>query len=77
VNADNGYAIGLPPVASTYGGDIDALMLLMHVVMIAIFVIWGVYFTYCLIKYRARDGERGTYHQAGENASFIPEDDAT
>ncbi|MBM4269461.1 MAG: cytochrome c oxidase subunit II [Deltaproteobacteria bacterium] len=73
MNAENGYTIGLPPVASSYGSDIDALMLLMHVVMVAIFVIWGVYFVYCLVKYRAKDGERGVYHQAGENASFIPD----
>jgi cytochrome c oxidase subunit 2 len=73
VNSEGGYTIGIPPVASTYGAQIDSLMWLLHIVMVAIFVIWGVYFVYCLVRYRARDGERAVYHQAGEKASFIPD----
>lgn len=73
MNSDGGYTIGLPELATTYGGNIDALMLLLHVVMVAMFVIWGVYFVYCLVVYRAKNGSRATYHTAGEKASFIPD----
>lgn len=68
-----GYEWGLPPAAASYAGEIDWLIWLLHVVMITIFVAWGVFFIYCLIRYRARDGERAVYHQAGESASFIPD----
>lgn len=73
MNSDGGYTIGMPPVASTYGDQIDSLMLLLHVVMVAMFIIWGLYFAYSLVRYRAREGERATYHQSGEKASFIPD----
>jgi len=73
VNSDGGFTIGMPPVATTYGSDIDGLMTWLHVVMVAMFVIWGVYLVYCVVQYRAKDGERGTYHQAGEKSSFIPD----
>jgi cytochrome c oxidase subunit 2 len=68
-----GFHVGLPPAASSYASNIDWLMGLLHTVMISIFVAWGVFFIYCLIRYRARDGERAVYHQAGESASFIPD----
>lgn len=73
IKEDWGFTIGLPPPVSSYAGGIDWLMRLLHVVMIGIFVVWGIYFIYCLIAYRARDGQRGTYHQSGEKASFIPD----
>ena len=73
MNSDGGYTIGLPPVATTYGGDIDSLMYLLHIVMVAMFIIWGVYFGYCLWTYRATPGGKATYHQAGEKTSFIPD----
>lgn len=73
MNSESGFTIGLPPVASTYGDDIDALMALLHIVMVAMFIIWGVYFAYSLVRYRARPGGKATYHQAGEKASFIPD----
>lgn len=70
---DYGYEFGLPPPASSYAGQIDSLMWLLHVVMVAIFVIWGVYFTYCLVAYRATNGHRASYHTAGERSSLIPD----
>ena len=70
---DYGYEWGVPPAASSYAGQIDSLMSWLHVVMVAIFVIWGVYFVYCLFAYRASNGHRAAYHTAGERASFIPD----
>jgi len=68
-----GYEWGLPPAASSYAGQIDSLMWLLHVVMVAIFVIWSVYFVYCLFAYRATNGHRASYHTAGERSSLIPD----
>lgn len=73
IKEDWGFQTGLPEPASSYAPNIDWLMHVLHVVMIGIFVVWGVYFVYCLVVYRARDGQRGTYHQTGEKASFIPD----
>jgi cytochrome c oxidase subunit 2 len=47
---------GLPLAASTYAGEIDFGIRLIHWAMLAIFVLWGIFFTYLLIKYRRRDG---------------------
>lgn len=68
-----GYEWGLPPPASSYAGQIDSLMSLLHIVMVAIFVIWGAYFVYSLVAYRASNGHRASYHTPGERASFIPD----
>lgn len=74
ISEDWGFALGtMPEPASSYAATIDWLMNLLHGVMIAIFVLWGIFFVYCLVRYRARDGQRGTYHQTGEKASFIPD----
>src|SRR5262249_4037664 len=63
----------MPEPVSSYAHQIAWLMNLLDIVMVGIFVVWGIYFVYCLIAYRARDGERATYHQRGERASFIPD----
>lgn len=68
-----GFNWGLPPAASTYAGQVDSLMGLLHWVMLGIFVVWFIFFVYCLVRYRARDGARGEYHQSGEKASFVPD----
>jgi len=49
------------------------MLSLLHWVMLGIFVLWGIFFVYCLIRYRARDGQRGEYHQSGEMASLVPD----
>jgi len=47
---------GLPVAASTYAGKIDFGIWLIHAAMLGIFVMWGIFFTYLLVKYRKRDG---------------------
>lgn len=44
--------LGLPPLASTNGGQIDSLIGWTHVFMLILFVGWGTFFTYCLIRFR-------------------------
>ncbi len=52
----NNYGWGLPIAASTYASKIDFGIWLIHAAMIGIFVLWGIFFTYLLIKYRKRPG---------------------
>ncbi|MDE2511484.1 MAG: cytochrome c oxidase subunit II [Elusimicrobia bacterium] len=52
----NNYGWGLPVAASTYAGKIDFGIYVIHVAMIGIFVLWGIFFAYLLIKYRQRPG---------------------
>lgn len=73
MNPEYGFEIWMPEPAAAQAGQIDELMWLLHAVMIAMFVIWGIYFVYCLFAYRARAGGQATYHQTGEKASFIPD----
>lgn len=52
----NNYGWSLPLAASTYAAKIDFGIWLIHAAMVAIFVLWGIFFTYLLVKYRARPG---------------------
>lgn len=71
----NNYGWGLPVAASTYAGKIDFGIKLIHAAMIAIFVLWGVFFAYLLIKYRRRDGVPAVRDHAAGGAltSLIPD----
>jgi cytochrome c oxidase subunit 2 len=44
--------LGLPPLASAHGGQIDSMIGLVHVFMLILFVGWGSFFAYCLIRFR-------------------------
>jgi cytochrome c oxidase subunit II len=48
--------LGLPVPASTYAGQIDFGIYLIHWAMIAIFVLWGIFFAYLLARYRRKEG---------------------
>jgi cytochrome c oxidase subunit 2 len=44
--------LGLPPLASTHGGQIDGLISWMHMFMFILFIGWGAFFVYCLVRFR-------------------------
>ncbi|HXW07681.1 MAG TPA: cytochrome c oxidase subunit II [Vicinamibacterales bacterium] len=44
--------LGLPPLATTHGGQIDSLIGWMHIFMLILFVGWGAFFTYTLVRFR-------------------------
>ena len=50
------YGWSLPIAASSYAARIDFGIWLVHIAMLGIFVLWGTFFIYLLIKYRARPG---------------------
>lgn len=46
--------LGLPTLASEHGARIDQLIVLVHILMIVLFVGWGCFFVYCLVRFRAK-----------------------
>ena len=44
--------LGLPALAAQHGGQIDSLIGWIHVFMLLLFVGWGGFFAYCLIRFR-------------------------
>ncbi|MEX2117085.1 MAG: cytochrome c oxidase subunit II [Bacteroidota bacterium] len=44
--------LGLPLDASAHGPEIDAMMGVIHWLMFALFIGWGIFFTYVLIRFR-------------------------
>lgn len=75
----NNYGWSLPLAASTYAAKIDFGIWLIHAAMAAIFVLWGIFFTYLLVKYRARPGvpavreDDKSHGAAGELKSLLPD----
>lgn len=47
--------------ASLNGHKIDQLINIVHVFMTALFVGWGIFFVYCLVRFRQRSGHKADY----------------
>lgn len=57
----SGFNWGLPENINIYGAKIDALNSTIHWFMLGLFVFWGAFFAYALIRFRARPGHTATY----------------
>jgi cytochrome c oxidase subunit 2 len=44
--------LGLPPLAAAHGGQIDSLLGWIHIFMLILFVGWGGFFLYTLVRFR-------------------------
>ena len=55
------YGGWLPPNVAVHGGDIDTMIILIHWFMLALFIGWGAFIVYCLVRFRARQGHVATY----------------
>ena len=44
--------LGLPPLAAAHGAQIDNLIGLIHIFMLILFVGWGAFFVYALVRFR-------------------------
>jgi cytochrome c oxidase subunit 2 len=61
--------LGLPPLATTHGGQIDSLIGWMHVFMLVLFVGWGAFFIYALFRFRQSRNPVASYRGATSHAS--------
>jgi cytochrome c oxidase subunit 2 len=55
-----GY-LGLPVAASTHAGEIDQMMVLVHWLMLVLFVGWGAFFLFVLVRFRRGANPRANY----------------
>src|SRR5437867_12822617 len=55
------YGYWLPIDISKHGGQIDSLISTIHWFMLLLFVGWGIFFVWCLIRFRARPGHSALY----------------
>lgn len=68
------YRFGLPIQASTYAGKVDMALNILQVGMLAIFVLWGIFFAYCLFRFNRRANPVAAHGSAkGGMASFMPD----
>lgn len=61
--------LGLPELASVHGADVDLLIVLVHYLMIVLFVGWGLYFLYCLWRFRRSRQPKADHHGVTSHAS--------
>lgn len=61
---ETAYGWGFPPNLSTYGQAIDHLINLVHWFALLLFVGWGIFLIFCLIRFRKRDGHQAQYDVA-------------
>ena len=53
--------LGLPVQASAHAGEIDQMIILIHYLMFILFIGWGIYFVWVLIRFRASANPRADY----------------
>ena len=68
------YRFGLPVAASTYADKIDLSLSILQWGMVAMFVVWGIFFAYCLVRFRQSRNPVATSNPIkGGAVSFIPD----
>ena len=70
--------LGMPPAASAHASEIDQMMVLVHWLMAVMFVGWGVFFVFVLLKFRrganpqaSYTGAKGKVAKNGHPSPFI------
>jgi cytochrome c oxidase subunit II len=63
------YILGLPPLASENGQDVDNLIIYVHWLMIALFVGWIIYFFYAVNRFRSSRNPKADYVGVRNHAS--------
>jgi cytochrome c oxidase subunit II len=61
--------MGLPPLGATHGAQIDSLIGWTHIFMLVLFVGWGAFFTYALIRFRKSRNPVASYGGARSHTS--------
>src|SRR5262245_33785067 len=72
--------LGFPPAASAHAAEIDHLNVLVHWLMLVLFVGWGLFFLYTLVRFRSganpvasHDGIHATWSKFLEGAVLVIE----
>jgi cytochrome c oxidase subunit 2 len=65
--------LGLPELASSHGGQIDSLLGWIHIFMLVLFVGWGAFIVYCLVRFRQSRNPVASYTGVTSNASKYSE----
>jgi len=64
--------LGLPPQASAHAADVDQLIVLLHWVMAILFVGWGAFFLYTLVRFRQSANPKADYAGVkSHNSSYL------
>jgi cytochrome c oxidase subunit 2 len=61
--------LGLPPQASAHAAEIDNMIVMLHWLMLALFVGWGIFLVYTLIRFRASANPKADYKGVTSHAS--------
>ncbi|MCR4337798.1 MAG: hypothetical protein NUV91_08350 [Candidatus Omnitrophica bacterium] len=59
----------LPINASAHGHEIDFLIYLVHILMFLLFIGWGIYFIFVLIRFNRKANPKANYHGVHNKAS--------
>jgi cytochrome c oxidase subunit 2 len=54
--------LGMPPAGSSHAADVDRLMVLVHWLMAVLFVGWGAFFVYVLVRFRRASQPTALHH---------------
>jgi cytochrome c oxidase subunit II len=65
--------LGMPPLASAHGGQIDSLISWIHIFMFVLFIGWGAFFIYVLVRFRKSRQPVADYTGVTSNASKYSE----
>jgi cytochrome c oxidase subunit 2 len=56
--------LGMPAAASAHAGEIDQMLVLVHWLMLVLFVGWGAFFVFVLVRFRKSANPKADYHGA-------------
>ncbi|HCE02654.1 MAG TPA: hypothetical protein DEQ98_05380 [Acidobacteria bacterium] len=61
--------LGLPLQASSHAAEIDRIIVIVHWLMLVLFVGWGSFFTYTLVRFRQSANPKADYHGVKSHVS--------
>src|ERR1700691_1357584 len=61
--------LGMPPLASSNGQDVDDLIIYVHWLMLALFIGWIIYFFYVIWRFHRSRNPKADYHGVRNHAS--------
>ena len=64
--------LGLPREASTHAAEIDNMIVLVHWLMLVLFVGWGIFFAFVLVRFRKGSNPRASYAGAHGKIAKAP-----